>query len=356
MYSNSLFKKKLEALSASESLVFLGAVNLKGQEPQYLLFENWINLGKQGGLDYLNKNKHLRKEPNKIFEGAQSSLVFGFSCYDGDRLNFKSWKNPRVAQYARFYNYHKILKKKGCKVLEQLQEFDKEIKGRVLVDSAPVLERALASRTSKGFIGKNNMYIHPIYGSYLLLMEIFLNKAIEEDKPAKIDVKSRSKNGGCGSCRRCEVHCPTGALTSYSLDARKCISYYTIEHRGCIPVEYWKYLKLYLYGCDICQLSCPYNRKIDFRQTEFRWDKNPSLYEIVKMTQSEYEYFFGGTPMTRAKRVGLRRNALIAMVVCGDKRLDLVIKDILLEKDPILEGTINQIDEFLKIEKSKNGE
>lgn len=336
----------IATLCAQQDLVFIGAVKL-GPEPQFNHFSDWVDLGYHGKLHYLEKYHDLRRDPRKLLAGASSALIIGFPCYDGDRLNYRFWKHPRVAQYARYYDYHKLLKRKANKILASLRAKDPALFGRVVVDSAPLLERALACRTAQGFIGKNNMYIHPHWGSYLLLVEILVSIELDWDIPAQIDPSERSKGGGCGTCRRCEVHCPTGALKPFALDARKCISFYTIENRGVIPIEFWKYLKTYLFGCDICQLACPYNRDVP-KQTLYRWEKRPSLYEIALMSQKDYEALFAGTPMTRAKRSGLRRNALVAMVVSEDPRLDSAIEQIKAEAyDPLLSATIEQIPLYL---------
>jgi epoxyqueuosine reductase len=227
---------------------------------------------------------------------------------------------------------------------------------RVVVDSAPILERALAARTSKGFLGKNTCYIHPRFGSSLLLGELITDVQLEPDAGAQVSPLVRTPEGGCGTCRRCQVHCPTGALSlDYQIDAEKCLSYWTIENRGPIPVEYWRYLEKFWYGCDICQNVCPYNRPktgTDFATLESRGLQNLDLAEVAKMNQDFYEKTFGGSPMTRAKSDGLRRNALIAMVVTNHARLAEVLC-LLAETEPagLMRETMNQIPSFLAMAK-----
>lgn len=344
--SNFFLQDTLRSLIEEEGLVYLGVVHLQGEQ-RFDKFEQWLSENKHGEMSYLENYKELRKEPSKILPGAKSAIVVGFPYYQGDKHSFQVAK-PRTAQYARFADYHKILKKKCERVLKGiLENFSDEHYGRVLVDSAPLLERALADRAYEGFIGKNTMFIHPEHGSYLLLSEILLSIPLQRDEEKAKD--------SCGTCKRCEVYCPTGALSPYSLDATKCLAYYTIEHRGTIPVPYWSYLKTYVFGCDICQLVCPFNRGVEpVKNLAIKLHEFPPLYEVATMDQAYYERVFGGTPMTRAKRSGLRRNALIAMVVSEDDRLKEALQCIQKEEDLLLKQTIEQISEYKSFACSKS--
>ena len=162
----------------------------------------------------------------------------------------------------------------------------------------------------------------------------------------------KTKQGGCGPCRLCQDECPTGALsTDYVIDARRCLSYWTIEHRGTIPEEFWPHLARYVFGCDICQLACPYNVRAertappdDFRQREL-----PALFETAVMDQAQIERYFGGSPMTRAKRGGLRRNALIALAVTRDHRLAEALEYARRDPEPPLPETTSQIERYLAV-------
>ncbi len=338
--ANSSFCAHAQALIEKEELVCVGFVNLF-PEPRFEKFETWLTEKKHGEMSYLENYKELRKNPNQILPGAMSAIIIGFPYYQGDRFAFNKELPARIAQYARVSDYHKVLKKKCERVLSSiLAILPPNHFGRVLVDSAPILERALAEKTLKGFVGKNTMYIHPQWGSYLLLAEIFLTVSLEEEI---INESTQT----CGTCSRCQVYCPTGALSPYSLDATKCLAYYTIEHRGLIPIEYWKYLKKYVFGCDICQLVCPFNRHVSIvKNITVKIAEFPPLFDVATMDANYYEKTFGGTPMTRAKRSGLRRNALIAMVVSKDEKLEEAIYQIKKENDPLLLKTIEQISEY----------
>ena len=171
------------------------------------------------------------------------------------------------------------------------------------------------------------------------------------DEKTQVDKIKRTELGGCGSCKRCQVHCPTNALSKeYELDANLCLSYWTIESRGTIPEKYWKWFEYYYFGCDICQLVCPYNRgDLQFPKEEWiRLKDEVDLYEVSIMDQKFYEQTFGGSPMTRAKIHGLRRNALIALLVKNDDRL-LDALDKVTEKDHlVLQDTKKQILSWMK--------
>ncbi len=336
----------IRSLVEQEGLVYLGFLNLC-EEARYAEFQQWLADKKHGEMSYLENHAELRRNPQLIVPGGKSAVVFALPYKQGDRLHSHT-QQPRIAQYARLQDYHKVLKIKGQRVLASLLKLAPHgHSGRVLVDSAPLLERALAERTLSGFLGKNTMFIHPEWGSYLLLAEIFLTWDLETLSSVATHPESKS----CGTCRRCQVFCPTGALTPYSLDATKCLAYYTIEHRGPIPVKYWAHLKTYVFGCDICQLVCPFNRGVPLaKNLAVKLAEFPPLSEVALMDQTYYERSFGGTPMTRAKRSGLRRNALIAMIVTEDPNLPEVLAQISQEGDTLLTQTLEQIAEYERLQ------
>ena len=158
-----------------------------------------------------------------------------------------------------------------------------------------------------------------------------------------------AKEIGCGTCTLCQVECPTGALNEdYVIDSNRCLSYWTIEQRGTIPEKYWPWLGKYYFGCDICQLVCPYNKEASANQLDDKIPirKYPSLFEIATMDQRKYEIAFGGTAMTRAKRNGLRRNALIAMTVTGDSRLGEAMARARVDGGYPIDETLVQIENY----------
>lgn len=338
MNSNQLNQIVLE-----EGLIPLGIVPLFYSE-NYAHFRKWLAQGKHAGLKYLEKYDEVRKEPHRLLEGAKAAIIVALPYAQGDSWPMTADDPPRAAQYARFADYHYFLQKSGEFIIEKLQKYPQlsSHSFRTLVDTAPVLERALAAQTSSSFIGKNTCLIHPTQGSFLLLAEILTTYPFEYDP-------QETKNN-CGTCTLCQVHCPTGALNEdYVLDSNRCLAYWTIEHRGPIPEEFWPWLSKYYFGCDICQLVCPFNQEAKSYQLPPKIvpRKIPSLFEIATMNQVQYEAFFGGTPMTRAKRNGLRRNALIALYVTQDPRLLEALEHVNKDGGFPLEETVQQINKKL---------
>lgn len=335
----------LAKLCQDQGLLLLGLVDL-GPEPRFQFFEDWLSEGQHAGMQFLENNKGLRADPRGLLPDSMQALIFALNYYQGDKLSLALQGRYRVAQYARLRDYHKSMKIKAGAVLAALQTEVPGLLGRVTIDSAPLMERALAARSMRGFIGKNTCFIHPDHGSIMLIGEILLDRAIMgSDTPAAVDPEARTQDGGCGTCKRCQVHCPTGALDqAYRLDARKCLAYWTIEHRGTIPFEFWPWLPTYVFGCDLCQLACPYNRKAEITREPVRTELfNPDLFDLATMSQQRYEAWIGGSPMTRAKRDGLRRNALIALAVTRDERLQAACEEVKAEDAEVLHQTLVQI-------------
>lgn len=341
----------IESLAGQQGLLLLGVVDL-GEEKSFPRFTSWLDQEKHADMKYLENHLPLRQNPQGLLEDARSGLIFAKQYSHGDRYDPGLRRGKfKIAQYARMKDYHRTLKRSIDQIAGELRpKLPDGTQFRSTVDSAPLLERALAARTHKGFIGKNTLYIHPGHGSLLLLGELLTTAQLKPDQPSRVSPATRDpETGGCGSCKRCQVMCPTGALDeAWSLDARKCLSYLTIEHRGTIPVIYWKWLEHYIFGCDICQLVCPWNRNSAFTlsDSEKRFTNVIPLPDIVKMSQSEYELWFGGTPVTRAKISGLKRNALIGMVVSDHPELPECLAHARQEQLPLILETIGQIPEY----------
>ena len=325
--------------AAMEDLLFLGVASLD-VATAHARFEQWLGEGSHASMAWLESHRDVRREPERLLPGARAALVFGFPYADASS---GGTAGPKVAKYARFRDYHRLLDEKGKRIVAFLEgNFGGE--HRIAVDTLPLFEKALAAGTAEGFFGKHSCYVHPTHGSFLLLMEILTTLPLVPDERPAWDGMRRTSHGGCGSCTLCQVRCPTGALDeAYRVDARKCLAYWTIEHRGTIPTEYWPLLVEYWYGCDLCQDVCPYNRNAKAAASAKAIRSLPPLEAVATMSQSEYEAWFGGTAMTRAKRPGLRRNALVALAMTDPEAFRRVRERC--RGDASIEPTLTQLDQ-----------
>lgn len=298
-------------------------------------FLHWLAQGYAGTMEYLERTAHLRVNPAELLPDARSAVVVG--------LNYTPANLPdtdyRIARYALGDDYHRVLRRKLETLLSAIQALAPEAQGRVCVDSAPVLERDLAWLAGLGWYGKNTCLINTHRGSYFLIGVLLLTLTLEYDTPV---------TGGCGTCRLCLDACPTGALTApYTLDARKCISYLTIERRESIPEEYRAPIGEWLFGCDICQEVCPFNRPRAHQplrakptqEPRFKPRPLPRLHDILTMDEAQFAKRFYGSAVARAKWRGLVRNALIVAGNKGDASLRPLIERYCQHPDPMLGET-----------------
>lgn len=265
--------------------------------------KSWIGEGKNAGMGYMSRNLDLRENPGLLVEGARSVIVTLTNYYTARQ---QAPDIPRIAKYARGKDYHIVVKERLNALLGQLrQESQREITGRCFVDSAPVLEHEWARRAGLGWQGKNTLLIRKGLGSYTFIGIIISDLAFDVYDTPYAD-------SYCGICRRCIDACPTGALSPYSVDARKCISYLTIEHKG----EYLAALKRLaggrIFGCDACQDVCPWNRKVrehavaDFYPISA--SDNLSRGDWETMDAGCFKRFFKDTPLERTGLEKIRRN------------------------------------------------
>ena len=268
---------------------------------------HFIEKERQGDMHYLEDFKK-RVDPNVLLPGAKSVIVIAINYFRETPPAPKG--HGKVARYANGRDYHKVLKKLLKQLAAYINKQDPSAQTKLCVDSAPLLEKAYAVRAGLGFIGKNTTLITPQYGSYVLLGEILTNLELEYDQPA---------DGTCGTCTRCIDACPTKAFAGpRELDAKRCISYLTIEHKGPIPQEFHKPMGNWIFGCDICQEVCPYNKQFakplqleEFKKVTIA-GSSIALDEILAIKDDEeYVARFAGSPLMRAKRAGLQRNARI---------------------------------------------
>lgn len=272
-----------------------------------LFFDRWLASGGHAGMKYMENHRALRLDPAGLVEGAQSVISVALNYYPGVK---QAPGAPRIAYYAYGRDYHDILKEKLRRLLAYIRDILASLpdtppfEARVFTDSAPLLERYWAWKAGLGWIGKNTCLIIPGRGSFFFLGEIVLNRPLAYDSP----VKSR-----CGACTRCLEACPTGALErARFLNAARCLSYLTIEHRGEIPEAQAARMGERLYGCDTCQTACPWNRFASPTPEEaFR--PKPELLVLDKaqlsaLSPEEYDRLFRGSAVKRAKYEGLMRN------------------------------------------------
>ena len=332
----------LEAGFAEAGLVALPHAH---QQRDAARFEQWVQAGRAGTMNYLQ-----RREPVAEGAGQQEARLLRSRAgipFPWARSVLVCWANynsplPRstdaadegagwIARYAwssktdevgarRPSDYHKVLLKRMKAVEARMHEQFGGFEARAFVDTGPVVERALAEAAGLGWTGKNTCLIHPKLGSFGFLAVLLTSLEVEKEV-----VSAALQPDRCGSCRRCLDACPTGALIApYQMDAARCIAYLTIEHRGAIAPELMEGMGRQVFGCDICQDVCPWNRKSAFGndpELEARAELvNPALERLAAMEEGEFERQFNGSPVRRAGFLGLRRNMAVAMGNSGQRR------------------------------------
>lgn len=265
--------------------------------------EQWLEGGREGEMGYLTRNKEKRYDPRLLVEGTKSIVTVLYNYFPQQQIGGDKF---RIAKYAYGADYHEVLKNKMRLLLERIESQAGKLKNtRVFVDSAPVLDRAWAVRCGLGFIGKNTTLIHPKKGSFFFIGHLFL--------PIELTETGRVMDNHCGRCTKCIDACPTGALESpFHIDARKCISYLTIEYKGSLAHLDPKTFKGWMYGCDICQDVCPYN-KFSLPNAEPEFQPSEQLFAMreddwKKLTKADFDALFKHSAMQRAGYEGLRRN------------------------------------------------
>jgi epoxyqueuosine reductase len=307
--------------------------------PHLDAYRAWIAQGHHGEMGYLARPDRVerRKNPAAILPGVKSIVCVGLSYYPGP-LSDDLARDPSrglISNYAWGLDYHDLMLPR----LEELATFIRAETGgsaatRAYVDTGPVLERAYAAKAGLGFIGKNTCLIHPKMGSYLFLGEILTTVELEPT-PGQV-------NANCGTCRRCLDACPTGALvTPHVLDARRCISYLTIELKGAIPPDLRPLMGHWIYGCDVCQQVCPWQRFAEPTQERAFLAQTPSravplLTELMELNEETFQRQYAGTPILRIGRARLLRNAAVALGNWGDERAVPTLKKALSDPEPLV--------------------
>lgn len=283
----SLLKRRAKDLGFGDC----GAAQAESLSPESDHFDRWLAMGSQAGMSYMERNVEKRIDPRLLMEGARSVFVL--------LMNYKPAEVqpdhlPQIAYYAYGNDYHDVIRPRLKTLAQTITAHFPNSRVRGFVDTAPLFERAWAVRAGLGWIGKNTMLISPVFGSFTFLSVLLTDVEMDYDSP----VKPR-----CGTCVRCVNACPTGALKPNSLDARKCISYDTIESK-----EDPAYISQYVFGCDLCQKSCPWNKKpCAHTNKEFEPLSELLTYtadDWLALDEEEFNVTFAHSPLQRA---GLKR-------------------------------------------------
>ncbi len=265
--------------------------------------EDWLHQGHHGQMSYMENHFEKRVDPTKLVPGAKSVVSLLYNYHNPDVP--KDSDAPQISSYAYGQDYHHIIKHKLKELVHTLESEIGAIQGRVFVDSAPVMEREWAAKGGLGWIGRHTLAIHPQRGSYFFLAELIIDAAFDYDE---------SLRDHCGACRKCIDACPTDAISDkgYVLDGSKCISYLTIELKDEIPSAFKDQMEDWIFGCDICQQVCPWNRFSE-RHSEPAFEPHPDLLDMKKedwqeITEEVFRDLFRKSAVKRTKFSGLKRN------------------------------------------------
>ena len=293
----------IKSLAAAAGFDFCGIAAARHLDEDARKLENWLQQGKQGNMHYMEKHFDLRVNPYKLLPGAKSVICFLINYFpDADQEN----NAPKISKYAYGKDYHDIIRPKLQLMLDQMKEKFGDFHGRGFVDSAPVLERSWAVISGLGWVGKNGNLIHKKRGSFFFIATLIVDLELAYDHPEHADY--------CGTCTRCIDACPTQAIEPDKVvNGSKCISYFTIELKDLlIPESMKNKFDNWIFGCDICQDVCPWNRfSRPTQETAFT-----PIAEILhyrendweEITEAGFKKIFSDSPLRRAKYQGIRRN------------------------------------------------
>ncbi len=305
-------------------------------------FTSWIKEGFHGEMRYMERQAPKRLDPSMILPGVRSLVLVAMNYYAGDAPEHGILKG-QIGRYAWGNDYHEIVTPRLKRLLAFIRTLAPSTEGICYVDTGPVLEKSWAALSALGWMGKHTNMITREQGSWFVLGTVLLNLDLEYDTPEK---------DHCGNCRRCIESCPTGAIVApYVLDARRCISYLTIESRGSIPEHLRPLIGNRIFGCDECQNVCPWNRFAEVTAEEAFEPRTenilPDLIPLVQMTEEQFKRKFQGSPIWRAKRDGLVRNAAVALGNSGSREAIPALEQALRDASPAVrahaEWALNRI-------------
>jgi epoxyqueuosine reductase len=278
--------------------------------------QSWLGEKRHGEMSWIERNAPKRIDPQLVLPAARSVICLAISYHCPNRPSaIDNRQSGEIARYARFTDYHNVLADKLKTLSAYVDQLRTDTHSLWYVDTGPILERDLAQRAGIGFVGKHTNVISRKLGNWIFLAEILTTLELEPDGAEK---------NRCGSCSRCITACPTNAITApFQLDARRCISYLTIELKGSIPLELRPLIGNRIYGCDDCLAACPWNkfaRAGSLMKSHARQDlTTPDLIELLQLDDAGFKTRFAGTPMLRTKRRGILRNVCVALGNVGDQ-------------------------------------
>ncbi len=282
---------------------YVGVARAAFMEKEAQRLEDWLNRGQHGKMSYMANHFDKRVDPRKLVPGAKSVISLLYNYHNPATQTDPN--APKISQYAYGKDYHFVIKDKLKQLFQFVNDEIGAIEGRVFVDSAPVMERDWARRAGNGWMGKHTLLIHPRAGSYFFLAELISDLDLPADAPMK---------DYCGTCTRCIDACPTEAIAEdgYELDATKCISYLTIELRESIPTGFSGQMDNWMFGCDVCQQVCPWNR-FATPHNDPNFEPHPDLLQMQKedweeLTEEVFRKVFKKSAVKRTKYSGLTRN------------------------------------------------
>ena len=296
------YTRLIKAKAKELGFFYTGISKADFLEEEAKKLEDWLKKRHHGQMSYMENHFDKRLDPRLLVDGAKSVISLLLNYFPKDDIGENN-EGLKISKYAYGEDYHFVIKKKLKELLEFINIEIGEVGGRVFVDSAPVMDKVWAKRSGLGWMGKNTNIINPKSGSYFFIAELILDIDLEEDGPIK---------DYCGSCTKCIDACPTEALSSYKLDASKCISYLTIELKSQIPTEFKGKMDNWIFGCDICQDVCPWNRfSKPHNQEEF--DPHTKLVNMSKadwedISEEVFREIFRKSAVKRTKYDGLKRN------------------------------------------------
>ena len=289
-------------------------------------YREWVEKGFGGEMRYLtDRRAEVRSHPRNLLENARSVICVG-------KLYNTPGDTAGISRYAWGEDYHRVMRAGLQRLVERLEQEAGPFAHKICVDTAPLLERSYAREAGLGWIGKNTCLIHEPLGSWFFLGEIVTSLELEPDSPPP---------DRCGTCTRCIDACPTRAIvpdgSGWTIDSRRCISYFTIELRGPIPEEHREGMGSHIFGCDICQEVCPWNSRAPFsEEPAFASRALPGLEDWVKLSGTECNHIFADSPIARARHSGVLRNVAIAMGNLGLDRFREPLEELASSPDEIV--------------------